>query len=114
RDRRRVDPSLGARMTTTAAQFYRTGGTLPPETPSYVPRQADGDLFDALSRGEFCYVLTSRQMGKSSHHPLRGYPVRTAVRLKESSPRRGIRSYTGENHSPIPTKEVPHGALSGT
>jgi hypothetical protein len=29
-------------------------------------------------------VLTSRQMGKSSHHPLRGYLVHTAVRLREA------------------------------
>ena len=48
----------------------------PPDTPSYVERQADTDLYDALSRGEFCYVLTSRQMGKSS------LMARTAARLR--------------------------------
>ncbi len=49
-----------------AGEFYVAGGTLRPDAPSYVRRQADDDLYDALSRGEFCYVLTSRQMGKSS------------------------------------------------
>jgi WD40 repeat protein len=56
-------------------QFYVVGGNLHPDAPSYVPRQADDDLYDALSRGEFCYILTSRQMGKSS------LIVRTGMRL---------------------------------
>ncbi len=46
--------------------FYVTGGTVGPVAPSYVTRKADADLHDALTRGDFCYVLTSRQMGKSS------------------------------------------------
>jgi WD40 repeat protein len=46
--------------------FYVTGGTLGPKAASYVQREADHQLLDALLRGEFCYVLTSRQMGKSS------------------------------------------------
>ena len=47
-------------MSSVAASFYVTGGTLPPGTPSYVPRQADIDLYEGLQAGEFCYVLTSR------------------------------------------------------
>lgn len=58
--------------------FYVTGGTLGIDTPSYVPRDADTQLHDTLANGEFCYVLTSRQMGKSS------LMVRTAVRLREA------------------------------
>jgi hypothetical protein len=45
---------------------YQVGGSLPPEAPTYVTRQADQDLYDGLMMGEFCYVLNSRQMGKSS------------------------------------------------
>src|SRR5262245_59841575 len=46
--------------------FYITVGTLRGDAPSYVPRQADSELLDGLRAGEFCYVLNTRQMGKSS------------------------------------------------
>jgi hypothetical protein len=46
--------------------FYVTGGTMVPRAASYVEREADHELFEAIRSGEFCYVLTSRQMGKSS------------------------------------------------
>jgi len=57
---------------------YQAGGSLPADAPSYVVREADDELFDGLLAGEFCYVLNSRQMGKSS---LR---VRTMKRLQDA------------------------------
>src|SRR5262245_16726547 len=60
------------------SDFFIAGGTLRFQTPSYVIRPADQELFDSVLAGNFCYILTSRQMGKSS------LMVRTARRLKEA------------------------------
>lgn len=48
------------------SSFYQVGGTLPPEAVSYITRESDQKLLNYLQKGEFCYVLNSRQMGKSS------------------------------------------------
>ena len=51
---------------TETSSFYQVGSSLAKESPSYVERLADRELEIALEKGEFCYVLNSRQMGKSS------------------------------------------------
>jgi hypothetical protein len=61
--------------------FYITGGTLRVDARCYIEREADSRLLDGLSRGEFCYVLDARQMGKSS------LMARAAARLRETGTR---------------------------
>lgn len=67
---------IGAQHKSSVAGFYVTGGTLRRDAPSYVERDADDRIVESLKQGDFCYVLTARQMGKSS------LMVRTASRLK--------------------------------
>jgi WD40 repeat protein len=45
---------------------YQVGGSLRVSAPSYIQRQADESLYQALRSREFCYVFNARQMGKSS------------------------------------------------
>ena len=64
-------------MITADRVFYVTGGNLGRDAPCYIERQADQDLYRYLRQGEFCYILDSRQVGKSS------LMVRVAGRLRE-------------------------------
>ena len=57
---------------------YQFSGSLPENASTYVKREADDELYEALQQGKFCYVLNSRQSGKSS---LR---VRTMSRLSQA------------------------------
>jgi hypothetical protein len=69
-------------MTQMSPSIYQAGGSLPATAPSYVKRQADEDLYAALKAGQFCYILNTRQMGKSS----------LRVRMMEQLRREGIAS----------------------
>lgn len=80
---------------TAQDDFYIIGGTLPLDADSYIVRQADTQLFTSLRRGDFCYVLNTRQMGKSS------LMIRTARRLKAEGYRVAVLDLTaiGQNVS---------------
>jgi hypothetical protein len=49
-----------------AKSAYTVGGNLRPGDPFYIYRQADEDLLNLCRAGEFAYILSSRQVGKSS------------------------------------------------
>ena len=53
-------------MTLTGKPYFVAGGTLSDSVPSYIEREADRDLAEALLNREFCFVLDTRQVGKSS------------------------------------------------
>jgi hypothetical protein len=60
------------------APKYVVGGTIPPDSPVYQEREADSQLLELCLTGQFAYILTSRQMGKSS------LMARTAIRLRSA------------------------------
>jgi hypothetical protein len=78
---------------TLPASFFVVGGTLRGDALSYIERGADQTLYRSLQAGEICYVLTARQMGKSS------LMVRTAARLRENGARVAVLDLTslGQN-----------------
>lgn len=58
-----VDPDT---ISQQSSYEYWVGGTLKPNHPTYVERVADQRLYSLLKSGNFCFILNSRQMGKSS------------------------------------------------
>jgi hypothetical protein len=76
--------------------FYVVHGTLPKDAPSYVERSADTELYANLARGNFCYVLSQRQTGKSS------LMVRTAARLQQESAAVVVIDLTGFGSNLVP------------
>jgi hypothetical protein len=45
---------------------FQAGGALSKSDVVYIPRPADDELYENLKEGNYCYVLTARQMGKTS------------------------------------------------
>lgn len=78
--------------------YYQVGGSLEYQHPTYVERQADHDLYRSLKSGNYCYVLNSRQMGKSS---LR---VQVMKRLKQEGIRCGSIDITGIGSNVTPAE----------
>ena len=62
-------------MSRTDAFAFVAGGTVQAGGGVYLERRADADLLEHCRSGDFSYILTSRQMGKSS------LMIRTAERL---------------------------------
>ncbi len=61
---------------TITSDSFIVGRALPPDSPTYVKRSADDELFQLALAGQFSYVLAPRQMGKSS------LMIHTAQRLR--------------------------------
>jgi hypothetical protein len=55
---------------------FTTSGTVQAQDGTYLTRAADEELFQLCRQGDYAYILTSRQMGKSS------LMVATAARLQ--------------------------------
>ena len=80
-------------MEANAQIYYTAGGTLSVNALSYIERNADAEMLAALKNGEFCYVLDTRQIGKSS------LMVRTADKLRKAGVRAEILDLTSGGNS---------------
>jgi len=69
--------------------FFQTSGTLKADAPSYIERSADRELYECVLAGSYAYVLTPRQMGKSS------LMTRTAARLRVEGVHVAVLDLTG-------------------
>ncbi|MGH8657786.1 MAG: SUMF1/EgtB/PvdO family nonheme iron enzyme [Gammaproteobacteria bacterium] len=81
--------SKAVRETPVNDGFFQTGGTLKADAPSYIERPADRELHQSVLAGEYCYVLTPRQMGKSS------LMTRIAARLRQEGVHVAVVDLTG-------------------
>ncbi len=69
--------------------IYSLGGTVQASKGTYISRKADEQLLELCQRREFTYILTSRQMGKSS------LMISTASKLKQAGVKSVIIDLTG-------------------
>lgn len=60
---------------------FTFGGGLKAGNPTYVDRKSDDELLEKLTKGNYCYILNSKQTGKSS---LR---IKIVDRLKKCNPK---------------------------
>ena len=79
---------------TAPQKFFVAGGTLRADAPSYVERPADQELREHIESGDLCYVLTTRQMGKSS------LMARTAATLRTGGYHTAIVDLTSIGQAP--------------
>ena len=77
-------------------QFFKAGGTLSLDAGSYITRLADEELLQLTLTGEYCNVLTARQMGKSS----------LMVRIAQSLQEQGVRTVIIDLTSASPQGKV--------
>src|SRR6185503_16663935 len=75
-------PIISGSTSMSDTQIFTVGGTVQASNGFYIPRRADDELLALCRGGNFGYVLTPRQLGKSS------LMVRTAERLTAE----GVRS----------------------
>jgi len=57
--------------------IFQPGGSLQLDVKSYVERSCDIELFEHILAGNYCFILTARQMGKSS------LKIRTVDKLRK-------------------------------
>lgn len=90
---------------TASTIFFQVGGALQPDAV-YIERPADQVLFQATLRGEYCNVLTPRQMGKSS------LMVRTDARLRAAGVRTAVIDLTQIGTDEVKAEEWYFGLIS--
>ena len=88
------------RRVNAAEHFYHVGGAMHSNTLSYVQRKADLELLERVVAGDFCYVLTPRQMGKSS------LMMHTATQLEEKTYSQCCHRSSGKDRSWHGTRSV--------
>src|SRR5688572_24125203 len=80
----RYTRSISGNASMTNQTIYTVGGTVQAGGGVYIKRKADDELLELCRQGEFAFILSSRQVGKSS------LMVRTARQLEKEN----IRSVT--------------------